>query len=69
MEKLDLTVQGMSCGGCVSGVTKALQAVPGVSDINVVLDGGKVSLNYDPHQAGADLVKAAIREAGFEVVG
>lgn len=69
MEKLDLTVQGMSCGGCVSGVTKALQAVPGVSDINVVLDGEKVSLNYDPHQAGADLVKAAIREAGFEVVG
>ncbi len=69
MEKLDLTVQGMSCGGCVRGVTKALQAVPGVSNIKVVLDGGKVSLNYDPHQAGADLVKAAIREAGFEVVG
>lgn len=68
MEKLDLTVQGMSCGGCVSGVTKALEAIPGVSGIQVTLDGGKVSLSYDPHQAGPDLVRAAIREAGFEVV-
>jgi|MTBAKMStandDraft_1061839.scaffolds.fasta_scaffold00302_23 Copper chaperone len=69
MEKLDLTVQGMSCGGCVSGVTKALEAVPGVSGVQVTLEGGKVSLSYDAHQAGPELVKAAIREAGFEVVG
>lgn len=68
MEKLNLTVHGMSCGGCVSGVTKALEAVPGVSHIDVTLDGGKVALDYDPHQAGLELVKAAIREAGFEVV-
>jgi len=68
MEKLDLNVQGMTCQGCVSGVTKVLEAIPGVSGIHVSLEKGKVNLDYDPHQANVELLKAAIREAGFEVV-
>ena len=33
-----LTVKGMSCNHCKQAVTKALEAIPGVSDVSVDLN-------------------------------
>ncbi|CAN5513193.1 heavy-metal-associated domain-containing protein [soil metagenome] len=38
MSTMTLNVEGMSCGGCVSGVTNILKATPGVSDARVSLN-------------------------------
>lgn len=35
-----LTVSGMSCGGCVTRVTEALTAIPGVGGVEVALSTG-----------------------------
>ncbi|MFO1384705.1 MAG: heavy-metal-associated domain-containing protein [Chitinivorax sp.] len=37
MDQLKLQVSGMSCGGCINSITKALQAVPGVGEVKVTL--------------------------------
>ena len=65
MEQLKLQVSGMSCGGCVNSVTKALQAVPGVAEVKVTLESGEVLVSGMPDAAAC---KAAIESAGFDVV-
>ena len=63
-----ITVKGMSCNHCVMSVTKALEALPGVSSVKVDLLSGKASFE---EAAPVDLgvVKKAIEKIGFEVVG
>lgn len=61
------TVKGMSCEHCASSVTSQLNTVPGVSDVQVDLGTGQVTVTGDgPIDDGA--VRAAIDEAGYEVV-
>ena len=64
MEQLKLQVSGMSCGGCVNSVTKALQGVPGVNEVKVTLESGEVLVSGTPDPAAC---KAAIESAGFDV--
>ena len=59
------TVPGMHCGNCKAAVTRELEAVEGVEDVEVDLDSKVVSVT------GKDLSDAALRsaidEAGYEV--
>lgn len=67
MEKVQLTVQGMSCMGCVGNVKTVLEAVPGVTSVEVVLEDGKTTIVYDPALATLEQFKTAIFDAGFDV--
>jgi copper ion binding protein len=61
-------VQGMTCGHCVSAVSSEISQIPGVSDVSVDLSTGQVTVEADqPVEDGA--VRAAVEEAGYEVVG
>jgi len=66
MEKHTLTVRGMSCEHCVKAVTSALNALPGVTDVNVNLKSGSASFNFDPATTSLEAIKAAIVEEGYE---
>jgi copper chaperone CopZ len=59
------TVSGMTCGHCVSSVTEEVSEVPGVTDVQVDLDSGRLTVTGD---ADAAAVEAAVQEAGYEVV-
>ena len=61
---LTLKVAGMTCGHCVAAVTKAVRAVPGVSDVAVDLKAGLVTVEGQP-DVGA--IRAAIVEEGYTV--
>jgi copper chaperone len=63
MEKLSLSISGMSCGHCVARVTKALSALEGVSVEHVEV--GAARLLYDPARVTADRVAAAVDAIGF----
>ena len=62
------TVTGMTCGHCVSSVTEEVRELPGVSDVQVDLDSGKVTVTADA-PVGADKVRAAVEEAGYTLAG
>ncbi len=64
---LNLEVYGMSCGHCVSTVTKAVQMVPGAENVAVDLARSEVEIRGG---ANADAVRAAIAitKEGYEVV-
>ena len=61
---LHLKVSGMTCGHCVSAVTRAVRAVPGAGDVTVNLGRGEVTVAGDPDPSA---VRAAIAEEGYEV--
>jgi copper chaperone CopZ len=64
-------VQGMTCGHCVHAVTEELTALGGVEQVAVDLVAGDVS-TVTVHSAqplAEDAVRAAVDEAGYELVG
>ena len=62
-----LKVTGMSCGGCTSNVTRALQAVSGVNDVQVSLSTGEATVHYDDRLTSSDQLKSAVKNAGYGV--
>lgn len=60
------TVTGMTCGHCVASVTEEVQELPGVDNVEVVLETGAVSIiSSQPIDDAA--VKAAVEEAGYQL--
>ena len=60
-------VKGMTCGHCVSAVTAELAKLPGVSDVSVELETGKAVVTSS-NPIDLDAVRAAVDEAGYELV-
>jgi len=60
------TVIGMTCEHCVNAVTEEVRQIPGVTDVGVNLDIGRLSVTTD---AGVDdeAVRAAVDEAGYQL--
>jgi copper chaperone len=63
MEKLSLSISGMSCGHCVSRVTKALQSLDGVAVEGVMV--GTATLSYDPERVTPQGIRGAVDDLGF----
>jgi len=62
------TVNGMTCAHCVAAVTAEVRKIDGVTDVEVDLSAGEVTVHahgpIDP-----DAFAAAVDEAGYEVAG
>lgn len=69
MEKITLTVKGMTCMGCVKSVRNVLEPIPGVAGVDITLENGQVTISYDAAKTGQDQFTVAIQDAGYEVVG
>lgn len=67
MEKT-LKIEGMVCGNCVRHVDKALRELQGVEQVEVSLEdkSAKVQMGCT---VSDDVLKAAIEDAGYQVVG
>lgn len=59
-----IKINGMSCQHCVASVKKALEAVPGLSEIAVDLSGGKAT--FKNNGANRAEIASAITQIGFE---
>lgn len=59
-----IKIKGMSCQHCVGSVKKALENVPGLSQIAVNLEAGEASFNNE--NVSRDEIRTAISKIGFE---
>jgi copper chaperone len=59
-----IKIKGMSCQHCVGSVKKALENVPGLSQIAVDLEAGEASFNNE--NASREEIRTAISKIGFE---
>lgn len=66
MSTATYTVVGMTCGHCVNSVTEEVSQVPGVSEVDVDLATGGLSVSSDSDVDDA-AVRAAVEEAGYKV--
>ena len=62
-----INVSGMTCGHCVSAVTMELSLLPTVTEVEVNLVTGQVTITSDAALEQAQLA-TAIDEAGYELV-
>ncbi|MEU0396932.1 heavy-metal-associated domain-containing protein [Streptomyces sp. NPDC006208] len=61
-------VSGMTCGHCEGAVSQEISALDGVTSVKVVAATGEVTVN-SATPLDDDAVRAAIDEAGYELVG
>jgi len=60
------TVTGMTCSHCVASVTEEVQEIPGVQDVEVVLETGTLTVtSAAPIDDAA--VKGAVEDAGYQL--
>ncbi len=64
-QQITLTVEGMTCGGCVKSVTNVLSRLNGVSEVNVDLANKRASFQLAEGGASLQDAKNAIEDAGF----
>jgi copper chaperone CopZ len=61
-------VEGMSCEGCVIGLTIALERIKGVRDVQVSLADKRAVVVTEPQGPAPDQLASAISERGLRVV-
>ena len=67
MDTQQLSVAGMTCNGCVESVTRALQAVDGVKNLDVSLASGTATIQFDEQLTSVDELAQAVRSAGYDM--
>lgn len=59
-------IEGMTCSHCASHVEEALKEVCGIKSAKVDLEG-KVAVIELAHDVDGEKIKAAVKDAGYEV--
>ena len=67
MQTEHLKVTGMTCGGCVTTVTRALKGIGGVGDVKISLSRGDATVQYDERLTSPEKLKLTITGAGYGV--
>ncbi|MDV7999884.1 heavy metal-associated domain-containing protein [Rhodococcus sp. IEGM 1408] len=60
------TVSGMTCAHCVASVKEEVSEIPGVTEVEVDLESGRLVV-VAPTPVDPALVRAAVDEAGYSV--
>lgn len=68
MENTEFKVAGMTCQGCVRSVRNVLETLPGVADVDVSLEDGRVNVQYDNSKTGPKQFKEVVEGAGYGVM-
>lgn len=66
-EKIQLQVEGMSCGHCVKAVENSLGELSGIDSVDVTLAEGLVDVTYNAKKITVDTIKETIIEEGYTV--
>lgn len=65
MEKVELKIEGMHCGGCATGIQMVTAGMDGVASSFVDLDGKKGTFEFDSSKVTTDQIIAEIGKLGY----
>jgi len=65
MEKVK--IQGMTCQHCVMSVSKALNSIPGLTNVRVNLVTGEATFE-NTQNLSPDKIRQAVEDAGYKVL-
>ena len=66
-ETLQLTVTGMTCGGCENAVRRALEQIAGVEEVTASHVANLVGVTFDTSKVTPSALKARIEALGYVV--
>jgi copper chaperone len=66
-EILQLSVTGMSCGGCENAVRRTLSRVEGVESVTADHSTGQVGVTFDPAKVTPTVIREEIEGLGYDV--
>lgn len=66
-DTLELTVTGMTCGGCENAVVRSVTRLEGVTGAKATHEDSHVSVTFDPAKVSAADIKARIADLGYTV--
>ena len=66
MERVNFELSGMTCGHCVSSVTKALQGIDGVQVEKVAIN--RVTVGVDSGRTSSQAIAKRLSDVGYPVV-
>jgi Cu+-exporting ATPase len=67
-EIVELSIKGMDCADCARHVKSAIEAVPGVTEVEILLTAQKAVVRLDPTKTGPGEIRKAVEGAGYSVV-
>lgn len=65
MERVTISIDGMSCSHCVRSVDQALKALEGVQVEQVAI--GSATVSYDPATITPQRIAEAVEDEGYQV--
>ncbi|MGR3247979.1 MAG: heavy metal translocating P-type ATPase [Paracoccus sp. (in: a-proteobacteria)] len=66
-ERHEWTVTGMDCAACTTKVVRAVERLPGVSDVKVALMTERLSLDLVPNSTVPEAIEGTVRKLGFGI--
>jgi copper chaperone len=66
-EKVQLTVTGMTCGGCENAVKRAVGQLPGVENVSASHAVNQVDVTFDAGTVNAGMIRERIETLGYTV--
>lgn len=66
-QSLQLTVTGMTCGGCESAVKRAVGKLPGVESVTADHHANLVGVTFDPAKLTPQAIRSEIEAVGYDV--
>jgi Cu2+-exporting ATPase len=67
-EHVVFAVEGMRCAGCARSIEKAVNALPGIEDVNVNAATARVSVDWQGRVTSLPQILDAVNDAGFKAV-
>jgi P-type Cu+ transporter len=67
LEKVDLSVTGMSCAACAARIEKGLKSLDGVSGASLNFAAERATVSFDPGRTGLGRLAAKVEELGYGV--
>src|SRR5512146_2043521 len=67
VKTMDIPVEGMDCTECTLHVQHAIQELPGVKSVSVLLAAEKASIQFDPELVDLPMIRKAVAGAGYKV--
>ncbi|MFQ5598834.1 MAG: heavy-metal-associated domain-containing protein [Nitrospiria bacterium] len=68
MAELIMEIEGMTCGHCVETVSKAIEALSGVTEAVVKLEESRARVSYDAGKIDVSEIAKAVEAAGYAVI-
>ncbi len=67
MSTSTVIVSGMTCGHCASSVREEVGALAGVTDVEVDVASGQVTISSSAPPIEPDAIRVAVEEAGYHL--